>query len=416
LFKKRNNCLRFTVSSFAVFLVLCVFPLHAQERVISSVEVIGLKRTKPHIARYPLEKFIGREAGSLDFNEVQAAVKDTGILEPLYIEFVDTEEGCTLRVTVDEKWSLIPFPLVISGSGGTSFGLFLLDTNAFGLRDQAALGGMYGSSGWMAMAMYNHTPNRKGQLGWIGSFMYSRREQENQDRDEKTYRLYSADMFRSSFGVYYPFTDHVTASAAASFSGISLLKNNDDLNPPEKGAALLGLNPGLSLRYSEWDGYLLSQQSISLSYHYNFAIYGSSYQKVELKTVFEKPLIPGFRFNFRSGAVWNSSVDPKFEEGPNRTAQVDILPKNFSGRHYAGFSAGLEKHLFKTKMGALSVLGSWQCVFSHGPISGTEFDHGPSGGVRFYLSRLALPAMGFNVAYNMNSRLTQFSFTVGMEL
>ena len=405
----------------AILVVFCIglgtIPLYSQDGhipsgTISSIDVLGLKRTKIHAARYPLEKFIGREGSSLDINEVQAAIKDTGILEFVSAEFIETEEGLTLCVTVEEKWTVFPIPLVMSGSGGTNFGFFLADRNAFGIRDMAVVGGMYGAGSIMAIAMYNHTPNYKGQIGWNSFFMYGRREREDQDRDENVRRAYDMDQLRISFGLYYPFNDHFTGSAAASFSHKSIQKKIHD--SPENGAMLLGITPGLSLRFSDWDGYFLSQQSISLSYHYNFAIEGSSYHQADLRAVYEKSLIPGLRLSLKSGAVWTSGSDPLNEEGPNR-AHVNILPGKFSARHYAGFSAGLEKHLIKTRIGTLSVLGSWQCVLSHGPISGSEIDSGPSGGFRFYLSQLALPAMGANIAYNINSGLYQFSFHIGME-
>ena len=411
---QRNFWSKYCFLTIAVLMCLCIFPLYPQEGHIISIEVIGLKRTKPHIAHYPLEKFIGREASSLDLNEIEAVIKDTGIMELVKTELVEAENGLILRLTIEEKWAIFPFPLIMAGSGRYSFGFFLADMNAFGLRDQAAFGGIYSSSGWMAMAMYNHTPNRKGQFGWNSIFFFSRQEEEDEDKNQRVHRQYTADQLRFSFGVFYPFSDHITGSATASFSNITLQNNNKALNPPKNGAMLLGISPGFSLRYSDWDGYLLSQQSLSLTYQYNFAITGSSYQQTYLKAVYEKSLIPGFRLNLRSGVVWKSGRDPLNEESPQR-AQIDILPWKYSARNYAGFSAGLEKHLFNTGPGVLSALFSWQCVFSNGLISGSEFNNGPSGGIRFYLSRLALPAMGANIAYNMNSGLVQLSFNVGME-
>gem|GEM_PF-817644 len=412
-----NNRLKPIFFAFAIFAVFCAFPLYSQESFvpsgyISSIEIIGLKRTKNHVAQHPLEKFIGRETLSLDLNEVYAVVKDTGILEIVSAEFIETEEGIVLRLIVKEKWALFPVPLVLAGSGGSNFGFFLVDRNAFGLMDQAVIGGMYGTGGITAVAMYNHAPNQKGQPGWNSLFMYGRREREDQDKDEKTQRLYTTDQLRFSFGLYYPFTEHFTGSVAASFSHISLQKEN--LNPPPDGAILLGFTPGFSLRSSDWDGYLLSQQSLSLTYHYNYALQGTSYHQTELRTVYEKSLVPGFRLAFRGGAVWTPGSDPLNEGGPQK-AQVDILPRHFSARHYAGFSAGLEKYLVKFRMGTLSILGSWQGVYYDGPVSGKEFNYGPSGGLRFYLSQIALPAMGANIAYNMNSGLFQFSFYMGMD-
>ena len=402
---------------FCTGIVLSTTRLYSQDNqiphgTISSIEILGLKRTRIHAAKYPLEKFIGKEAFSLNLNDVHAAVKDTGILELVLTEFIETEEGLTLRLTVEEKWAIFPIPLIMSGSGGTNLGFFLADRNAFGLRDMAVVGGMHRSGGMLAMAMYNHTPNREGQIGWNSFFMYGQRKREDQDRTENIHRIYNIDQLRISFGLYYPFTDYFTGSATVSFSHKSLQEKI--LSPPKNGTILTGITPGISLRFSDWDGYLLSQQSFSLSYHYNLAIQGSSYHQAELRAIYEKSLIPGFRLSLRSGAIWMSSSDPLNEESPQK-AQVDILPRNFSARHYAGISAGFEKHLLKTRIGTLSVLGSWQFVLSHGPISGSEIDNGPSGGIRFYLSQLALPAMGANFAYNINSGIYQFNFYIGME-
>ena len=420
---------------FAVFFIICATallepaPLRSQEEtgpeaapsninsVITSIEIIGLKRTSPGIARYPLEKFLGRDGAELDFNEVYAAVKDTNILEPNLVELVETTEGLLLRVTVTEKWSIFPVPVVMASSGDYSAGLFLADTNALGLMDMAALGAMYSSSGWMAMLMYRHTPRRNGFLGWNTFFMYNQREREDEDRDEKIYRRYSSDQLRFSFGLSYPFATYFTAGTALSFTDISLKKNSKAFNTPAEGARHLALTPDFSFSYSIWDGYLLSQRSVTLGYSYNLALSGSSYHQLEFRGACELPLVPGFRINLRSGAIWKSEAGsdtaPLFEEGP-ASAQVDILPKKFAAMRYAGISAGLEKYIFKSRWGTFSVLGSWQCVTSYGPISGMEFDNGPSGGVRFYLSRLALPALGAMFAYNMNSGRSQFAFNMGM--
>ena len=420
MFNRRKNPQFLFVFFFAVFLALCIQPLIPQEYpeygkdIITSIEVTGLKRTKPHIAQYPLEQFLGREGSSLDLNEVQAVIRNMGTLEPLAIELAEAEDGLILRVTVEERWSIFPFPVISAGSGGSSFGLFLADTNAFGLRDRIAIGGMYGSSGWMLMGMYQHTPNRRGQPGWQGFFSYNRREKEDVDKNETVHRRYTSDQLRISMGLNYPFTGYVSGSFGFTFTNISLKENENPVNQPENGAMLLGFTPGISVRNSNWDGFFLSQQSLSLSYTWNLALAGSSYHQADFRGVYEQSFVPGFRLIVRSGAVWKSEADLFFEEGPQR-AQVDILPRKFSARHYAGFSFGLEKYIFRIRAGTFSVLASWQCVISNGPVSGLEFDQGPSGGVRFYLSRLALPALGAGVAYNINTGLFQFAFNLGME-
>ena len=399
----------------SLFLGGNVLPLFSAEQIdrITSIEVIGLSRTKPHIAEYPLERFLNLERSDFDENEVFAVIINTGILDPVSAELIESEDGLILMVTVREKWAFFPLPLVLTGSGGTSYGLFLIDSNAFGVRDIVALGGTYSSDGWSAMLMYNHTASSSGLPGWNSMFMYGRQEVNDVDKDEVIHRMYVTDRLRLSVGLNYSFMEFFTGSFAVSFTDISLNNNNNALNPPETGAAYIGINLGASIRQSGWDGFFLSQQSFSLGFNYNHLISGTPFFQADFRGVYEQPLVPGFRLNIRTGGVWKSTSNPLFEEGQQK-AQVSILPRNYSALHYAGISIGLEKSLFKTSWGMLSIKGSWQAVLSHGLISDFEFNHGPSCEIQFYLSRLALPAIGGGIAYNMNSGLYQFNFSLGM--
>jgi hypothetical protein len=375
--------------------------------IITSVEVRGLKRTRTKVTDYALEKFIGRDAGSLDINEVKAAVLDTGVLNPVSVEFLP-EDG-RLLVYVEEKWSFFPFPLIMINSGETNFGLFLADTNAFGLRDQAAVGGMYGSDEWMGMVLYRNTPERDNFPGWNTAFMYSRQQKEDQNKKEQTLRSYEASFLQASFGFEYPLTRKLNLSLTFSFIDIQIL--DSVFNAPEEGSRNIGISPGIAFRSSSWDGYLLSERSLSLSYGYMPAFVGSLFHKLDMRFVFAVPIVPGFLVSIKGDANASIGAGRVFEDSPRG---VDILPAQFSALHYAGAQAGLEKYLFKARMGTLSAFASWQAVFSSGSLSGETFDHGPAGGIRFYLSRIAIPALGFTVAYNMTTSLPQFSFSLGV--
>jgi hypothetical protein len=408
-----------------IFTLLLIPPLHSQEETdvtetdvltpatITSIEITGLKRTKPHVARYPLEKFLGLETEAFDENEVFAVIKDMGVLEPVSVELAETDDGYILKVTVEEKWSIFPFPFMMVDSGKYDFGLFLVDLNTFGARDNLILGGIYGSNGWNIISIYNHTPRRARMPGWTGFFMYSQHENEDMDKNEVLRRRYAADRIYASLGVNYPFTELFTGSFSVSFSDTSLKDRGSPLNPPATGMTLLTFSPNLSLRSRNWDGFLLSQKSLSLEYNYNHAFYGSSFHQIEARGIFEQSFVPGFRLNLKGAGVWRTGTSPLNESGPH-SALVSILPRDFSALQYAGFSAGLEKHIYKASWGTLSVHGSWQGVFCDGPISGFDFNHGPAAGLLFYLSRVAIPAIGGGVAYNMNTGLFQAAFSIGM--
>ena len=93
---------------------------------------------------------------------------------------------------------------------------------------------------------------------------------------------------------------------------------------------------------------------------------------------------------------------------------MDILPGAFKARNYAGASFGLEKYLFKISAGTVSAAAAYQLVFSEGPVLGASLDHGAAISMAFYLSRLAIPAVGLTLAYNVAADHLQFSFSLGM--
>jgi len=409
-------------NTFFIIIFLIIFlsvPAYSQEEavdaegVITSIEIIGLNRTKLHVVMYPLERFIGVESSAFDENEVFAIIKNMNVLEPISVDLVQSDDGLLLQIVVQEKWSIFPFPLVFASSGDFILGLFFYDANAFGLRDTAVIGGSFSENGWTIITMYSHTPKQTGVPGWNAVVMYNRNERENVDRNETALRKYEADRLRISFGINYLFSDSVSCLFNVNFTDITLRDNDSSFNSPEQGAMLFGFNPRFLLQQSSWDGYFLSTKSFSIDYTYNLAISGTSFHQVDYRGIYEQSLIPGFRFNVKSGGVWKSTEEPLFEEGPQK-AQVNFFPRNYSALYYIGLSAGLEQYLYRNNWGTLSVQGSYQGAFSYRPTCGIEFDHGLSAGIIFYLSRIALPAVSLGVAYNMVSDFFQFSFSIGM--
>jgi outer membrane protein assembly factor BamA len=326
----------------AIFFLLFPVFLFAQTEkaapvIITSIEVTGLKRTKAKVTDYALEKFIGRDAESPGIiNEVKAVIIDTGVLEPVSVELLPEPGGVRLRVSVEEKWSLFPVPLIMVNSGGTNFGLFLADTNAFGLRDQAAVGGMYGADGWMGVALYRNTPERDNFPGWNTVFVYSSRKKEDQNKKEQTLRSYEATLLRASFGLEYPVTGKLNLLFVFSFTEIAV--SNPTLDAPEQGNRSVGFSPGIAYRSSKWDGYLLSERSLSLSYGYMPAFVGSSFHELDMRFVFTIPVVPGFLASLKGGANIKPGAGKVFEDGPRG---IDILPAKFSTLHYAGALAGV---------------------------------------------------------------------------
>ena len=384
---------------------------------ITGISVSGLKRTSYSTAERPLRKFIGLEAEQLDINEVWAAVMNTGILEPIAIEIHSGNAGeKILSVSVHEKWSIFPIPVVMIGTSGISAGGAIFDANAFGLNDKLFIAGIYYSDGWVLSGGYTHAPSGAKIPGWNTGGSFSREERIDRNQCDEELRRFEQDEISAWAGlIFHPLENSDLLSITPGFSySEKILRNTEDAKDgPDEGLRMFGAGMGVSLGKSSWDGYLLSREEASLNYSFKVDMDATAFQSIRFRGVWEKSIIPGFRFNFKTGLLFDPNAPILFESSPS-AAQVSILPRSFSARRYAGVSAGLEKYLFKIAWGTFSVSAAYQFVYSHGSILGDSIDHGVAGMFSFYLSRLAIPALGLGASYNVKEKFFQFNFSIGM--
>lgn len=426
-FKKRRLLSRTTFTFYrlpilflGIFLFGNVSFLMAQDKseydgemsLITSIAIMGLGRTRFSTAERPLRRFIGIEAREVDSYEVMAAIIATGILEPVSVEV----QGEVLAVEVRERWSIFPVPIVMGGTGGFSGGLAFFDANAFGLNDQFFLAGFYLPNAWMASLGYIRSSRGGRTPGWSGMAIYARGERHDRDQTSEVLRRFEFDTIALHTGLHFPLledSDLLSASTLFSFNDNRLRNHANALYGPDSNLRLFGIGKEFSIRRNSWDGFFLSQEGASIRYSFYTSFGGVNFQSVRLQGAWERSLIPGFRLNLRTGAIFKPGA-PVFSESSPGVSQVAILPREFSARNYAGLSAGLEKSIFRFAAGTLSFSAAYQVVHSHGSILGASFDHGCFGMISFYLHRLAIPALGLGVAYNVSRNYLQGFFSFGM--
>ena len=383
---------------------------------INDIVISGLKRTKNHILENPLKKFIGQDASKIDINDIHTAIIETGILEPVSIELEGDpqKQGKILKVEVSEKWTIFPLPVFFINSGGIiGGGLGFVDLNALGLNDKFIIGGMIDSDGWLAATTYFRTPDASNSPGWHIILLYSKRESINSDEKNQDIRKFGLTTFLGSAGLNYQIKELITASLNLSFADKKIHDIDTPLAVPENGGSAVNIQPGIRIRKNNWDGYFLSQRSIEMGYTYSIGIDHPLFYKIDIEANFEKSLLPGFRMLARAGAIYAPQAPPLFESRPG-AVNIDILPQSFSAQNFLGCSAGLEKCILKGSHGTLSILSSYQVVYSDGLILGERIDHGVLTAIRFYLSRIAIPAVGLGVSYNVTARHLQGAFNIGM--
>ncbi|MDR0998861.1 MAG: hypothetical protein LBL70_07320, partial [Treponema sp.] len=306
-----RNILRNLLFGLLLFFRLPLLPAESIEappakgNLIAGTLVTGLKRTRPQVAQEALRKFIGQDAASVDLNEVRAAILDTGILEPLDVEILDTEErGALIRVEVRDKWSIFPIPVFFIGSGGFQAGAAFFDANALGLNQKAAVTGMYRSNGWMVYGMYSVPPNGKRRPGWMLSGSFSRNEREDQDQKENALRRFNLDSVNTLGALNFRFTDILDFSLRFGYAGQFLRETEDPLRAPDSDAQGLRTGAGFSLKKTDWDGYLLSEKSASLGYTRFFGLDSPSFHSLRFDGTLQQSIVPGFRTDLRGGLLY----------------------------------------------------------------------------------------------------------------
>jgi hypothetical protein len=407
---------------FSLFMAVTI-GLSAQDQ-ITAISVSGLKLTKPRIVEWPLQKFIGKDAGSIDVNEVYSIIQSTGVVEPLSVEMADNQDGSgkTMIVTVRDKWSFIPIPIVTVNSGGWGAGGVVLWTNAFGVKDTMMAVGMYSPGDLMVSLMYINTPDGVGDFGWNVSGMFTMRE--NTDKDQagtQILRSYKSMVINPSAGISYQLSELLTPGIGLAYKYIMLRDSDNPVNAPENNVHGITFSPNINIHWPGiWDGYFLNEKQISVKYDYTLAIDEtdehsiSNIHSVSLTAAFNHSFIPGFRVFANSGIVFATPSASPFFASTEINAAVNILSPKYTAVNFAGLSLGLEKSLFKFKFGTLAISAAYQAVYSHGDLLTHQFDHGPVAMLLLYLNRVALPGVGLGGAYNVARNAWQYAVNVGV--
>lgn len=109
----------------------------------------GVDRTDPGFLDSALDR-CRRDGPLVERDAVRGCLYDTRLFSTVDVR----DGGDGFVVTLDERWTLVPLPVVRIDRGEAQAGLFLVETNLFGAGKLLVLGGAYGSRGGLAMAIY----------------------------------------------------------------------------------------------------------------------------------------------------------------------------------------------------------------------------------------------------------------------
>lgn len=387
---------------------------------LGEIQIEGLKRTKLSVVRalIPLEK--GQIIFQEDVENVETVLLKSGIFSSVSLSLTPQTQDSTpipvsdLVVTVEEKWSLIPVPYFTSDGESFNGGLFLIEANLFGYNTflmTAVYGGTNGLRGLLvysnpsiARSAWSHTLT--GGFGTSDSAVYL--------PNGTLVRAFTSRYLNIGAGIGYSFTPQLDMSANATFRDWKIQNTETGIDSVPLTDSTY-IEPEISLRYDDTRlaDVLTVGTTASLSSRFLFLESGW-----EVSGDLSWSL-----------AIWETQrlkfmLSGGYGEMP-ALAETDIdgkdgyrtLPKSSSADRWASITTGYDLPIFRTSWGVGIIGHFWEVgMYDTDVIAEPQIFGGPGAGFRLYLRKVAIPAVGVDIAYNMFDPSWIFSVSVGVQM
>lgn len=377
---------------------------------IKNIRFEGLKKTKEFVIQRDLKNYIGAEDSDEVVHILETQLQSAGLFSEIKIEKKQSDDGVELSIAVKEKISFLAVPMAMVSSGSVMGGAFVLDSNAFGLRDLVVLGGFFSKSEVRGIWMFSKPP-----AGHVPGFsFFGSAGKKNQifrnlaDDDVIDYNMISAN---SGITITEQFTNIFSASLGTNLG----FKNFDEKDQETiENNKYMELRTGLRLSHTDWNGVFLSTKSAE--FNYDSVFYTSHYiwHTFSPRIIVQQPVVSdSFRVNLNVNG-FHTKYAPYSAYKGNNALGVNILPSKFGTDSGLGGSAGVEYAAFKTKLGTFSVYGAYQFAYVRDLDEEYKVNQGTAMGIQMYLKQLAIPAMCFGMTCNATEKQMGAFFTLGM--
>ena len=391
--------------------------------IVSKINFIGLKKTRNSYIQSKVSKFTGKSIAETDIHALETAIQLEDLFDDIQISTEQTSETeAQVTVFVKEKITFVPLPFAMYSSSGFVAGGLVMDTNAFGQKDMFMLGGFFSNTSKTAMASFTKQSKTKG-VPTISLFVIgSKSSPEWENLDDDIILKYDAFSFNANLKLSEKLSEHFSFSNGYGFKYLS----TDDASgyagfSPESitaGSVFIGLD----YSKSDWNGVFMSTNSVSILAEVGFTNSDDKDYRFPLRFSFAVgEQHPIFTKRLRMYQHYSGFYGRKNHLSDFRgrgDGSVLILPGDFATEKIIGGNAGLEVAIAKFNWGMISLYSDYQVVFTQDfdifDEGDYEFHHGPNGGAKIYLAKIAFPALAMGVSYNVRKNYWQFAAAMGM--
>lgn len=388
--------------------------------VVGDVRIEGLRRTREAVVRDLIAVTSGDRFSDDLIERIRIALIDSELFASIDVNATrrpaeaGAQPSVDIVITVRERWTLVPIPIFIAGGESVQGGLIVFESNLFGRNKQAVAGGFFSDNG------------SRGLLGYIDPSIFQTRWSINISTsfgllgekrslpDRTTIREFDYNLLRLNGTIGYDITDDLTAKAGVGYQAVAI--RSDRFASGQ--AALESVEYFIPELQVEWDatrpiGVLRFGPTLELSGRLATHQEG---REVAGSLTWGLPLFRTHRFNVLASGGYGAmpttaetviSVADGYRTLPYRSIAAD---------RWGSVAAYYDYPFLNQRWGALVLSHFWEYGVYAGDAVDPQRFFGPGGSFRVFIRQVAIPALGLNIGYNLQTRRPAVSFTIGAQM
>ena len=405
-----------TAKSLFLIITFCfAFYLGAEQ--IETINISGLKRTRDDTLLSIIDVKPGDGVTPGLTEAIEQKMRKAGIFqEEITVELVPGREGQILNITAYDQWTLIGIPFFAVSSGNMMGGAFLMDSNLRGKGNLFVSSVMLGQNGdAQAFLLFRDPTFRDSDISLNGRIAGGRTTDTYTSLDEKeTWEDFSSPFFNLGTTAGYDLNDRLSLRLGA--DGIYRQLEKGDLLPPggEDSMVELTLNAGIS--YDGTTVFPLFYKGISSSISSDMNWVPGDVPTWALTAEARSGWLIGNFLHLQlsgKGGVTDNPYYSLFQLGGS-TGSMTLPTRQIASDRYLNGEFKSEIRVVKFSLGYLTAPLFYEGGYFQDYQEEDQFYQGVGGGFRFYLDRIALPAMGLDYRYCLTTETGGVSFFMGM--
>ena len=371
---------------------------------VGKLTVEGNSRTADAVIRRATRVREGDPSWPEMVTDVQQRVFNLRLFEEVEVVPEPNGDAVDLTIRVKERWTLLPIPFFGASGRGVQGGVFVLETNLFGWNKTLALGGSYGTKGGTAFAFYRDPSVHGTDFLVRGSARYADLVREQFDGQDLAF-AYRDQRFDVSLSGGYQILPWLAVYLGWYASVVDGETEPDQPAPPE-GGTVHGWTAEVEVRAQDFHLYFNEGFLGRLQARQSVTALGSDRDVLELSGLMQ----------YTSALFGDQSTSLTLQAGlTDGDAILDaiLLGGQPGTRGFERLGLWAERAVTLTLEHQIPVLrfgwGIWT-LNAFAEVGAVEWRDRttrfftPGLGFRLYLRRIAIPAVGLDVAYSTADR------------